>query len=57
MKFILLMNVKMQTIVGIGILAFMSRITTSAESFNVRKILIFYHFSFDEQLKFHAQLS
>ena len=54
-KFILLINVKMPTIVGI--LTFINRINTTFESFKVRKFFIFHHFSFYEQLKFHALLS
>ena len=54
-KFIKLINVKMPTIVSI--LTFISMINTSSESFKARKVLIFQHFSFYEQLKFHAQLS
>ena len=47
--FILLMNV--------DILTFKNRINTTHESFKARKIFIFQHWSFNEQLKFHAQLS
>ena len=54
-KFILLINVKMPTIVGI--LTFISRINTSSESLKAKKIYIFQHFCFYEQLKFCAQLS
>ena len=54
-KFILLINVKMATIVGI--LTFISRINTASESFKARKIFTFQYFTFYEQLKFHAQLS
>ena len=32
-------------------------INTASESFKARKIVIFRHFTFYEQLKFHAQLS
>ena len=49
LKFILLINVKMPTIVGI--LTFISRITTQSESSKGRKILLIYifqHFSFYE---------
>ena len=53
-KFILLINVKMSTIVGI--LTFISRIKTS-ESFRQRNIIIFQHFNFCEQWKLHSQLS
>ena len=55
MKFILLINVKMPTIVGI--LTFISRINTSSDSLKARKISVFQHFSFYEQLKIYAQLS
>ena len=53
-KFILLINVKMPTIVGI--LTFISRINTTSESLKAR-IIVFQHFSFYDQLKFYAQLS
>ena len=55
MKFIMLINVKMPSIVGI--LTFMSLINTTSESLKARKIFIFQYLSFYEQLKFHAQLS
>ena len=55
MKFILLINVKMPTIVGI--LTFISRINRTADSFKARKVINFQHFSFYKQLKFHAQLT
>ena len=51
-KFILLINVKMPTIVGI--LTLISRINTTSE-FESKKNL-FHYFTFYEQLKFHAQL-
>ena len=54
-KFILLINVKMPTIVGI--LTFISRINTISKSLNARKISVFQHFGFYEQLKFYAQTS
>ena len=54
MKLILHKNVKMPTIVGI--LTFISRINTEPESFKARKITIFQHFSFYEQLKFMLSL-
>ena len=54
-KFILLINVKMPTTVGI--LTFISRINTASESFKARKSFIFYNFTLYEPLKFHAQLS
>ena len=52
-KFIMLINIKMPTIVGI--LTFISRINTTSVLAN--KDFIFQHFSFYEQLKFHAQLN
>ena len=54
MKFILFINVKMPTI--IGILTFVSRINTISDSFITRKELICQHFSCYEKLKFHSQL-
>ena len=54
-KFILLINVKMPTIVGI--LTFIIRINTISEGYKARKIVIFRHFTFYEHLEFHAQLS
>ena len=51
-KFILSINVKMPTIVGI--LTLISRIDTTFESFKVKKSLFFNHFHFYQQLKFHA---
>ena len=55
MTFILLINVKMPTIVGI--LTFISMINTTSKSFKARKVIIFQHFSFSECLKFLARLS
>ena len=57
MKFIMLINVKMPTIVGI--LTFISLIDTKFESLKSRNVFItiFQHFSFHKQFKFHAQLS
>ena len=55
LQFILLINVKMPIIVGI--LTFISIINTTSESLKARKVFIFQHFSFYDQLKFHAQLS
>ena len=55
MKFILLINVKMPTIVGI--LTFISRINIASESFKAGKIYILHYFTFNEQLKFSAQVS
>ena len=53
-KFILLINVKMPTIVGI--LTFISMIKTS-EKLKARTFFICQYFSFYKQLKFHTQLS
>ena len=55
MKFILLINVKMPTIVGI--LTFISMINTTSEMHKARNFFICRYFSFNEQLKFCAQLS
>ena len=41
---------------NIDILTFISKIKAASESFKARKIFIFQHFTFYEQLKFHAQL-
>ena len=54
-KIIMLINVKMPTIVGI--LTFIIMINTTSESIKAKNIFVFQHFSFCEQLKFHAQLS
>ena len=54
-KFILLINVKMPTIVGI--VTFISMITTTSERLKARYFFICHYFSFYEQLKFRAQLS
>ena len=55
MKFILLINVKMPTTVGI--LTFISMINTTSVRLTARNFFICQYFSFYEQLKFHAQLS
>ena len=55
MKFIILINVKMPTIVGI--LTFISMVNTTSESLKARKVFIIQYFNFDEQLKFCALLS
>ena len=55
MKFIMLINVKMPTIVGI--LTFISRINTEPECFKVMKVFIFYYISFYKHLIVHTQLS
>ena len=54
-KFILLLNDKMPTIVGI--LTFISIINTTSDRLKARNCLICRYFSFYEQLKFCAQLS
>ena len=53
--FIMLINVKMPTIVGI--LTFISMVNKTSESLKARKVFIFQHFCFYRQLKFRAQLS
>ena len=55
MKFILLINVKMPTIVGI--LTLISMINTTSEGLKAKSFFICQYFSFYEQLKFRAQLS
>ena len=54
-KFILLINVKMPTIVGI--LTFICMINTTSERLKARNFFICRYFSFYEQMKFRAQLS
>ena len=54
-KFILLINVKMPTIVGI--LTFMRMINTTSVRLKAIHFFICRYFSFYEQLKFRAQLS
>ena len=54
-KFIMLINVKMPTIVGI--LTFVSMINTTSEILKARNFFIRQYFSFYEQLKFRAHLS
>ena len=54
-KIILLINVKMPTIVGI--LTFISMINTTPERLKAKNFFFCWHFSFYEQLKFHALLS
>ena len=55
MKFIMLINIKMPTTVGI--LTFISMKNTTSESFRVRKVFIFQHFCFYKQMKSHAPFS
>ena len=52
-KFILLINVKMPTIVGI--LTFISKLNTTSERLKARNFLAFRYFSFYEQLVFRDQ--
>ena len=54
-KFIMLINVKMPTIVGI--LTFISMINTISERLKAIIFFICRYFSFKEQLKFRSQLS
>ena len=54
-KFIMLINIKMPTVVGI--LTFNSLINTTFESLKARKVFIFKHSSCNEHLKIYAQLS
>ena len=54
-KFILLINVKMPTIVGI--LTFISMINKTSARLKSRRFFICQYFSIYEQLKFSAQLS
>ena len=54
-KFILLINVKMPTIVGI--LTFISMTNTISKRLKARNFFSCQYFSFYEQLKFRAQLS
>ena len=54
-KFILLINVKMPTIVGI--LSFISMINTTSKRLKARNVFICRYFSVYEQLKVRAQLS
>ena len=49
MKFIMLINVKMPIMAGI--LTFISRINTTSESSETRKIIMFQHFSFYQELQ------
>ena len=55
MKIILLIDVKMPLIVGI--LTIINMINTTSESLKAITVFVFQHFSFNERLKFHAQLS
>ena len=55
MKFILPINVKMPTIVGI--LSFISRINTTSDGSKTRNIYISQIFSFYEELKFYAHFT
>ena len=54
-KFIMLINVKMPTIVGI--LKCMSMMNTTCARLKSSAVIILQHLNFHEQLKFHAQLS
>ena len=52
-KFIMLLNVKMPTIVGI--FTFISMINTTSGGLKARNFFICQYFSFDEELKFCAE--
>ena len=54
-KFILHINIKMPTIVGI--LTFISMINTISERLKARNVFIYLYFSFYEQFKVRAHLS
>ena len=54
MKFIMLINVKIPTIVGI--LTLIQMLNTTPDTLKARKVNTFQLFSFYEQLKFHSQL-
>ena len=54
-KFILLINVKLPT--SIGILTFISMVNTRSERLKARYFFICQYFSFNEQLNFSTQLS
>ena len=54
-KFIMLINVKMPT--NVGILTFISMMNTSLDSLKAGEVFIFEHFCFNERLKFYAQQS
>ena len=56
-KFNMLINVKMQTLTIVSILALISRINTVSESFEAKTINIFKKLGFNDHMKFHAQLS
>ena len=55
MNFIMFINVKMPTFVGI--LTFISIIKTSSENLRARNVSSFYHFSFYDQLKLEKSCS
>ena len=55
MKFIMFINVKMASIVGI--LTFISMLNTPFKNLKARKAFLFQHFSFYEQLIFHGLVS
>ena len=55
MKFIMLINVKMPT--KVGILTFISMINTTSEGLKVGSVFIFQNFGVHDHLKFISQLS
>ena len=55
LKFILLINAKMPTMVGILTFISMKNTTYECALINARETFIFKHFRFYEQLKFHSE--
>ena len=55
MRFVMLINVKMPTIVGI--LSFISMINATSASMTARNVFIFQYSSFISKKKFHVQWS
>ena len=57
MNIIMPINVKMPTFVKCWHFNIYEQDKTTSESSKARNIIIFQHFSFDEQMKFHAKLN
>ena len=55
MKFIMLINFEMPTLVGI--VTWIAMLSTTSESLKAKEVFNFQYFCFDEHLKLHAQLS
>ena len=55
MELIMFINVKMPT--SVGILILISMVSATSGGMKARKVFIFQHFSYYEQLNCHAQLS